>query len=124
MVLMGNGDAHLKNWSLIYRDPLRAELSPAYDFVSTVAYPRFRADTLALNLDRSEDFASVTPATFRRFGERIGYARPEELETVAASFTERMRAVWSEISADLPLSPEIAGVIDARLRDLPLAKGV
>jgi serine/threonine-protein kinase HipA len=123
IVLMGNGDAHLKNWSLIYRDPLRAELSPAYDFVSTVAYSQFRNDSLALNLDRSKDFAAVTPATFRRFGERIGYPRPAELETVATSFADRMRTAWSSISSELPLPSGPIGVIDARLRDLPLAKG-
>jgi hypothetical protein len=53
----------------------------------------------------------------------IGYARPEELETVAGSFADRMRTVWSSISSDLPFSSGIAGAIDARPRDLPLAKG-
>ena len=37
-VLMGNGDAHIKNWSLIYDNPLRPRLAPAYDLVSNVAY--------------------------------------------------------------------------------------
>ncbi len=37
-VLIGNGDMHLKNWSLIYRDRRRPELSPAYDLLSTVPY--------------------------------------------------------------------------------------
>lgn len=37
-VLIGNGDMHLRNWSLIYRDRQRAELSPAYDLASTIAY--------------------------------------------------------------------------------------
>ena len=36
--LIGNGDMHLKNWSLIYRDGKTAALAPAYDFVSTVGY--------------------------------------------------------------------------------------
>lgn len=38
MVLSGNGDAHLKNWALVYPDTLRARLAPVYDFVATVAY--------------------------------------------------------------------------------------
>ncbi|MEU4561440.1 HipA domain-containing protein [Actinoplanes sp. NPDC023936] len=122
IVLMGNGDAHLKNWSLRYGRSGLTELSPAYDFVSTIVYQPFRADTLALNLDRSKDFASVTPATFRRFGERIGYPDPEELATLAAAFVERMRETWSALSTDLPLSPEMAELINGRLRDLPLAR--
>ena len=38
-LLIGNGDAHLKNWSLIYPDRKIARLSPAYDLVCTAAYP-------------------------------------------------------------------------------------
>ncbi|MBX3201232.1 MAG: type II toxin-antitoxin system HipA family toxin [Labilithrix sp.] len=37
-VLSGNGDAHVKNWALVYPDTLRARLAPVYDFVATVAY--------------------------------------------------------------------------------------
>jgi hypothetical protein len=33
-----------------------------------------------------------------------------------------MRTVWSSISAGLPLPPDTLAVVDARLRDLPLAK--
>ena len=36
--LIGNGDMHLKNWSLMYPDNRHARLSPAYDFVSTIPY--------------------------------------------------------------------------------------
>jgi serine/threonine-protein kinase HipA len=74
---------------------------------------------------RNANYESIgrVPATFRRFGERIGYPRPEELETVAGSFADGMRAAWSSIFDGLPLPAETVGVIDARLRDLPLAKG-
>ena len=34
-ILCGNDDAHLKNWSLVYRDRRNAVLSPAYDLVCT-----------------------------------------------------------------------------------------
>jgi len=36
--LVGNGDMHLKNISLLYVDPARPTLSPAYDLVSTIPY--------------------------------------------------------------------------------------
>ncbi len=39
MVLSGNADAHIKNWAVMYSDPLKARLAPVYDFVSTVVYP-------------------------------------------------------------------------------------
>lgn len=39
MVLSGNADAHLKNWSLLYPNGVSPRLAPAYDLVSTVVYP-------------------------------------------------------------------------------------
>lgn len=52
---VGNGDAHLKNFSVIYRHPEdEVDLAPAYDIVSTLPYnPR---DTLALELSGSKEF--------------------------------------------------------------------
>jgi serine/threonine-protein kinase HipA len=42
MVLSGNADAHIKNWSLLYPDGVRPRLAPVYDVVSTVVYPSLR----------------------------------------------------------------------------------
>lgn len=52
---IGNGDAHLKNFSVLYRHAEDlVELAPAYDIVSTVPYiPR---DSLALTMDGSKRF--------------------------------------------------------------------
>ncbi len=52
-VALGNGDAHLKNFGLLYTDPASDDcrLSPVFDVVCTLVYlPR---DRLALSLDRS-----------------------------------------------------------------------
>ncbi|MFJ3521103.1 type II toxin-antitoxin system HipA family toxin [Pseudomonas sp. NPDC090203] len=52
--MVGNGDAHLKNFGLLYRDPLGADahLAPAYDIVNTTAY--IEEDSLALRLAGSK----------------------------------------------------------------------
>ncbi|WP_404667067.1 type II toxin-antitoxin system HipA family toxin [Roseateles asaccharophilus] len=36
--LMGNTDAHIKNWGLLYRDGINPSLAPAYDMVCVTAY--------------------------------------------------------------------------------------
>jgi serine/threonine-protein kinase HipA len=52
---VGNGDAHLKNFSVIYRHPEdEVDLAPAYDIVSTLPY--IPKDTLALELSGSKEF--------------------------------------------------------------------
>jgi hypothetical protein len=52
---VGNGDAHRKNFSVLYRHPDdEVSLAPAYDIVSTLPYmPR---DTLALELSGTKAF--------------------------------------------------------------------
>ena len=38
-IVLGNEDAHLKNWSLIYPDGISPRLAPLYDCLSTVMVP-------------------------------------------------------------------------------------
>lgn len=70
IVASGNGDAHIKNWSLIYHDGLNASLSPAYDLVSIVQYKE--DDKLALNLARSKRWEDVSRESFLRLARKIG----------------------------------------------------
>jgi serine/threonine-protein kinase HipA len=42
---VGNEDAHLKNWSLIYPDRINPRLAPLYDVVSTVVLPGLTRET-------------------------------------------------------------------------------
>lgn len=60
--MVGNGDAHLKNFGVLYREPsgADAQLAPAYDIVNTTAY--IKDDALALRLDGSKSL----------FGSRLG----------------------------------------------------
>lgn len=69
VIASGNGDAHLKNWSLIYPDGLKAELSPAYDLVSTIQY--MPDETLALNLGKSKRWQTISRETFQRLARKI-----------------------------------------------------
>ena len=52
--MVGNGDAHLKNFAMLYNDPDDMHLSPLYDVVNTQIY--MPGDGLALNLGRSKSF--------------------------------------------------------------------
>lgn len=45
-----NGDAHLKNFGLLYDDPADARLSPAYDLLTTTCFPSLIHDRPALTL--------------------------------------------------------------------------
>jgi len=117
MLACGNGDAHLKNWSLIYPDGLRCALSPAYDLVSTVQY--LPADRLALNLGKSKDWQAVREETFFRLARKIGAD-----ERVMASWVdEAADAIWSAWRAaatEFGYDAKSRGVIDGHGRRIPL----
>lgn len=115
-VLIGNGDAHLKNWSVVYPDGQNARLSPLYDVVPTVLF--IPSDDLGLNLNGSKSFSAVTPASFRRLGDvtGIGAMRAEDR---ARSAVERIRDSWHVISESL--SDAQIDVLSDRLAGLPLA---
>jgi serine/threonine-protein kinase HipA len=57
VVASGNGDMHLKNWSIYYPDGIEPQIAPAYDLVSTIQF--FPEDRLALNFGASKDWAAV-----------------------------------------------------------------
>lgn len=69
--LIGNCDAHLKNFSLL-ETPDGLRLSPAYDVVNTALYDGFD-QVLALSIGgRSVQLEAVDQAVLRGFGKEIG----------------------------------------------------
>ena len=100
-ILLANGDAHLKNWSLIYPDRFMPSLSPAYDIVFTRAYIPNEAG-FALNLARTKEWYSVTTEHFQRCSEKCGVswrAIKPQLDEVM----ERARTLWPGALSDLPM---------------------
>jgi serine/threonine-protein kinase HipA len=116
-VAIGNGDAHLKNWSLIYRDGVRAELAPAYDLVATVLY--MAEDELALNLAKSKRFEDVSLPSFRRLAEKAEF-EGSRAEEIVRSTVARVRETWRRLSPDLPLADADKQRIETRWQDVPL----
>jgi serine/threonine-protein kinase HipA len=115
--LIGNGDMHAKNWSLIYPDRRQAQLAPAYDFVSTIAY--IPNDKLALSFAGSKSFASLTHDQFARFADKVGL--PEKLtRDTARDAVERFREVWKGAEA---VPPELRDAIERHLKTVPVWGG-
>ncbi len=97
-VLIGNGDAHLKNWSLLYRDPRIPTLSPAYDLVATAVYrPANEPEDLGLKFGRSRRFETVSIATFSALEERLGAKNVYLADEVRAVVT-RARDAWPQVA--------------------------
>jgi serine/threonine-protein kinase HipA len=99
-VIIGNGDAHLKNWMLRYEDGRRARLSPAFDLVSTIQYPDTDQHEYALNLGRSKRYVDFEVARLEAFTTRLEvpsltFSRDlHELVAKAQAFAEQALAAW------------------------------
>ena len=93
-VLVGNADAHGKNYSLLYRAG-RIEFAPLYDLLCTAAYPEVHAK-LAMKVGRRASLEEFTPETWEDFGREIG---------MAPAFVRRRALALSE--AALEATPQV-----------------
>lgn len=64
---------HLKNWSLLYRDGRTPELSPGYDYVSTMRYVPERG--LGLPLARTKDVSRLDDELLEKASVQAGVPR-------------------------------------------------
>jgi serine/threonine-protein kinase HipA len=120
-IAIGNGDAHHKNWSLLYPDGLHAELSPAYDLVSTIQY--IPGDAIALNLARSKKFGDVTHASFERLARKLDLSEGDVLPVVKSAVEATLQS-WSALRESLPLPEAFKLRIDQHLKTVPLLQGM
>lgn len=120
IVAIGNGDAHHKNWSLLYPDDVHAVLSPAYDLVSTIQY--IPNDTIALNLARSKRFEDVTLASFERLARKLDLVSQEVLPVVKSAVEATLQS-WSGLRAELPLPEAFKRRIEEHWKKVPLLRG-
>lgn len=119
-VLIGNGDMHLKNWSLIYPDRRNARLAPAYDFVSTIPY--IANDKSALTFSRTKEFTGFTTDELAHLSAKANLPKRLVLDTAketVALFMER----WEAERTNLPLHKDVVEAIDKHLTTLPIVTG-
>ena len=116
-VLLGNGDAHIKNWSLIFRTPNKPRLAPAYDLVSTVAWTQ-HDQTIALNMAGIKRFDAIELDTFNAFFQRLGLSGQvrEELLAEVRTTTRRVLDVWSGLYEGHGVPVELTQRVEAHMR--------
>ena len=120
--LIGNGDAHLKNWALIYPDGRTPALAPAYDLVSTIAF--LHDDRMALEwMSGVRGFAELSEGVLRQLAASARVAQVPVV-TAARRTVERFMDIWGEAKGELGVPEGVAKAIDAHLAGVPLVTGV
>jgi serine/threonine-protein kinase HipA len=100
-ILVGNGDAHAKNWAYIYPDGRQAQMSPAYDILPTVLF--MPGDDLGLNLADSRSFNDIRLKSFDHLLDRCDWSI-EEGRGVIRDAIDRTIDAWALLADHLPSS--------------------
>lgn len=106
-VLISNGDAHLKNWSLIYRDRRIPLLSPAYDIVATEIYNlgQDQPPNLGMKFDKTRRFDKINLDSFRRLESQLD-VRADLVDHVVDT-VEKTVSAWPDIAKELADNVEL-----------------
>ena len=103
-ILLANGDAHIKNWSLLYQDKVTPRLSLAYDILTTSVYIE-NETKYALNLGKSKEWYGVTTENFEYWASKSGIPwraiKPHLDDTL-----DKVRALWPEALKGLPMDEQ------------------
>jgi len=102
-----NGDAHLKNFGVVYDDVQgAAHLAPAYDLVTTTAY--IPKDRMALTLNGSTEWPSGKDLI--RFAEARSLASPRQLRAILEQTCDALSETASLIEASIKSTAEFRDV--------------
>ena len=112
--LVGNCDAHAKNYSILEPGTPRARLAPVYDMLCTECYEGL--DTkLATRIGRADRLNAVTRQAVETMGTRVGFA-PGEASTRLHAFAERIRDALAHCKTQgIPQGPVNTNRITARI---------
>lgn len=114
--LTGNGDMHLKNWSLLYPgDGRTPTLSPVYDVLSTIPY--IPKDGMALSLAGEKSFKALTQERWRGFANRSRLPEGAVMTAVAETAAD-VRAKWSVLPERDVVPAQVLERIDAHVDEM------
>lgn len=118
-VLVGNCDAHGKNYSLLYDSPAPS-LAPFYDLISTAVYPQITT-RLAMSIDGATKLEAVDSRAWTKLANEVGFAR-RFLSQRMEPFVEQVLSTAGELSRGSehrgPVVAKIVTGIEKRAREI------
>jgi serine/threonine-protein kinase HipA len=112
-LLIGNHDAHGKNFSLLYGTQRTAsQLAPFYDLVSTVYYPEL-SPRMAMKFGKEAESSRVTRRHLEKFAQEAELAVPM-VRKRANDLTHRVLSQLGEVNIDHPVASQLTELIEGR----------
>lgn len=126
-VLIGNADAHGKNYSLLYSGHQR-RLAPFYDLVSTLAWPEL-SKAPAMRIGKSDSIETVGRANWQKMAEESSLGWPGLREHIVELSQRTLDRVKDDdlrdSTYDAEVADRLAGMVEDRaaalIRDLERA---
>lgn len=116
--LIGNSDAHAKNYSLVYGEDGSVRLSPLYDSICMAHWADFRNGTLAMPVNGIYDPWEVTLSDWRAEARRDGLDQ-DVVEGIVLNVHDGLRRLdWSRLSCPTTVSDEMRACFGDCSRDL------
>ena len=116
-ILIGNNDAHAKNFSLLRHANGYITLAPLYDLLSTEIYPRFRNGDMAMKFGGTYDFKWVNKEHIEKMAKDIAVS-PAGLRRMIVAMCKSLPAQAEACSAEMgrPVGHDITTLINTRAR--------
>ncbi len=114
--IVGNGDMHLKNWTLLYPDGRTPELAPAYDFLCTTVY--IPDDGLALKLGNARRWQDLSLDDFAAIADGLDISQVTITDAVV-DVAVRFLDGWEDWSKLLPVYDDLTRSIAKQLETCP-----
>ncbi|MFT7432986.1 MAG: serine/threonine-protein kinase HipA [Alphaproteobacteria bacterium] len=116
--LVGNGDAHGKNFSILYKDDYE-ELAPFYDILSTVVYGNRHKDKMAMKIGSKYKFKDVQTRHLIQLGVDVGFKETfvkKQIHMLAEMrIGKAAQKVYTKLNADKSTSSKIYDEIMATI---------
>ena len=107
--LIGNGDAHGKNFSVLYSSDTES-LAPFYDLMSTMIYGDFFKEKMAMKLGGKYKFRDVVLRHFERLAKDIGF-KPAYVEKQFLILSKETKTAAFQLMDELNSDPRTASPI-------------
>lgn len=116
-VLLGNADAHGKNYAVLYEPLGLGQLAPLYDIVSTTVYPDL-AGSLAMSIGGVDDPDAVDSPAWRRLADDadLGGQLPRLVRELSDRVVESARVVRDTARAEGWHRPVLGEIVEQATR--------
>ena len=111
-LLIGNNDAHGKNFSLLYKADGQTRLAPLYDLVSTAAYSEL-SPKMAMKIGGEYDPEKVGPKQIEKLANEAMMSAPMARNRVT-ELAGTVIAALSTVTPEEPFAATVAGQIESR----------